>query len=139
MHLSSRFAFIWIYRLTDLCRGNAGEGRRGDAAPVPDGPSSPDQSFWPIVRVIEALYWAKGPGLEQAVEETLIAAGLVAVRIVRQPAGEEDRPGLDLCGTGCGFRHTYKSDQKAIAWNKAKQVMKQGAGQNPVNCVCIAR
>ena len=32
-----------------------------------------------------------------------------------------------------------QSDQKPVTWNKAKEVLAQGAGQNPVNCVCVAR
>jgi hypothetical protein len=30
-------------------------------------------------------------------------------------------------------------DPKPVSWNRAKEVMAQGAGQNPVNCVCVAR
>jgi replicative superfamily II helicase len=89
--------------------------------------------------MIEALYSAKGVDLEEAVEEALNSVGLRAVRVLRQPAGEEDIQISTSAGPVVVSVTASDNDQKPIAWNKAKQVMAQGAGQNPINCVCIAR
>jgi hypothetical protein len=89
--------------------------------------------------MIDSLYSATGVELEQAVGEAISAAGLAAVHILRQPAGEEDVQVTTTAGQVVVSVTASQSDQKPVAWNKAKQVMAQGAGQNPVNCVCVAR
>jgi helicase len=89
--------------------------------------------------MVESLYTAKGSGLEQAVVDAINSAGLAAVRIPRQPHGEEDAQVSTSAGQVVVSVTASDSDQKPIAWNKAKQVMAQGAGQNPVNCVCVGR
>jgi helicase len=109
-----------------LRRFRSGHLRRTSRSGVPPG-------------LIEALYSTKAAGLEQAVEDAINAAGLKAARVMRQPAGEEDVQVSTSAGTVVVSVTASQSDQKPVPWNKAKEVMAQGAGQNPVNCVCVAR
>lgn len=91
------------------------------------------------VRLIETLYSATGKLLEEAVRDAFQTAGLVAKRIENQPHGEEDiqlatkRGAVVVSATGSA------TAEKPIKWTKAQDVMGQGAGLNPVNCVCIGR
>ncbi len=109
-----------------LRRFRSGHLRRSSRSGLPPG-------------LIEALYSAKGAGLEQAVEDAINTTGLKAARVMRQPAGEEDIQVSTSAGTVVVSVTASQSDQKPVSWNKAKEVMAQGAGQNPVNCVCVAR
>jgi hypothetical protein len=109
-----------------LRRFRSGHLRRSSRSGMPPG-------------LIEALYSAKGAALEQAVEDAINTAGLNAARVVRQPAGEEDIQVSTSAGTVVVSVTASQSDLKPVAWNKAKEVMAQGAGQNPVNCICVAR
>jgi hypothetical protein len=89
--------------------------------------------------LIETLYSATSRALEDAVCDALKAAGLSATRILNQPHGEEDIQIATATGTVVASVTGSQDDQKAIKWTKAKEVMGQGAGLNPVNCVCIGR
>jgi hypothetical protein len=109
-----------------LRRFRSGHLRRSSRSGLPPG-------------LIEALYSAKGTGLELAVEDAINRTGLKATRVMRQPAGEEDVQISTSAGTVVVSVTASQSDQKPVPWNKAKEVMAQGAGQNPVNCVCVAR
>jgi len=89
--------------------------------------------------LIEALYTATGPALEEAVRDAFITAGLHAVRLLHQPHGEEDIQVATETGTVVVSATGSQDDSKPIRWTKAEDVMGQGAGLNPVNCVCVGR
>lgn len=90
-------------------------------------------------RLIETLYSATGKLLEEAVRDAFQTAGLVAKRIENQPYGEEDIQLATKHGTVVVSVTGSETDEKPIKWTKAQDVMGQGAGLNPVNCVCIGR
>jgi len=89
--------------------------------------------------LIETLYSATGGALEAAVRDAFETAGLAAKRILNQPAGEEDIQVATARGTVVVSVTGSADDQKPIKWTKAQDVMGQGAGLNPVNCVCVGR
>jgi helicase len=90
-------------------------------------------------RLIETVYSATGKALEEAVRDVLQTAGLAAKRIENQPHGEEDIQLATKQGTVVISATGSESDDKPIKWTKAQDVMGQGAGLNPVNCVCVGR
>ncbi len=89
--------------------------------------------------LIETLYSATSTALEDAVCDALKTAGLAASRIKKQPHGQEDIQIAVAAGTVVASVTGSQDDQKAIKWTKAQEVMGQGAGLNPVNCVCFGR
>jgi ATP-dependent DNA helicase len=90
-------------------------------------------------RLIETLYAATGKPLEEAVRDAFQTAGLAAKRIENQPHGEEDIQLATKRGTVVVSATGSETDEKPIKWTKAQNVMGQGAGLNPVNCVCVGR
>ncbi|MGP3948454.1 DEAD/DEAH box helicase [Streptomyces sp. 7N604] len=90
-------------------------------------------------RLINDLYEAKGGGLEQAVTDALVHAGLSATRVLRQPEGEEDIQIAHADGTVVVSVTASKEDTRPIRWNKAKEILGAGVGLSPVNYVCIGR
>ncbi len=90
-------------------------------------------------RLIESLHTATGKPLEEAVRDAFQTAGLSAKRIENQPHGEEDIQLATKRGTVVVSATGSETDEKPIKWTKAQNVMGQGAGLNPVNCVCIGR
>jgi hypothetical protein len=90
-------------------------------------------------RLIETIYSATGKPLEEAVRDVLQTAGLAAKRMENQPHGEEDIQLATNHGTVVISATGSESDDKPIKWTKAQDVMGQGAGLNPANCVCIGR
>jgi hypothetical protein len=89
--------------------------------------------------LIETLYKATGMALEEAVADAFRAAGLSAKRMVNQPHGEEDIQVATARGIVVVSATGSTDDQKPIKWTKAQDVMGQGAGLNPINCVCVGR
>jgi len=90
-------------------------------------------------KLIETLYSATSGALEDAVCDALKTAGLRSSRIHSQPHGQEDIQVSTEQGTVVVAVTGSQSDQKPVKWNKAKEVLGQGVGLNPVNCVCVAR
>jgi replicative superfamily II helicase len=89
--------------------------------------------------LIEILYTASGTPLEEAVRDAFQTAGLAAKRVEKQPHGEEDIQVATAKGTIVVSATGSQEDQKPIKWTKAQEVMGQGAGLNPVNCICVGR
>jgi helicase len=90
-------------------------------------------------RLISQLYTTSGLAFEQAVLEALQHIGLPAVRVTRQPHGEEDIRLAHGTGTVVISVTASLSEGKPISWSKAREVLGAGAGFNPVNFVCIGR
>jgi hypothetical protein len=111
---------------TSLRRKRSGHLRAASEAGVP-------------ATLIETLYSATGKPFEEAVRDALQTAGLPAKRIENQPHGEEDIQVATKHGTVVVSATGSETDDKPIKWTKAQDVMGQGAGLNPVNCVCIGR
>jgi ATP-dependent DNA helicase len=117
-----------IQRETELSlrRKRHGHVRSADEAGIP-------------VRLIETLYSATGAPLEEAVRDAFEACGFPAKRIPNQPHGQEDIQVATPAGTVVVAATGSESAQKPIKWTKAQQVMGQGVGLNPVNCICVGR
>jgi helicase len=90
-------------------------------------------------RIIEDLYTARGGGLEQAVTDALVAVGLRATRLVRQPHAEEDVQLDHSDGTVVISITASESESKGITWTKTREILGTGAGMNPINYVCVGR
>lgn len=109
-----------------LRRKRAGHIRAANEAGIP-------------IRLIETLYSATGTVLEDAVCDAFETSGLSAKRMRNQPHGEEDIQVATPNGTVVVSATGSLDGQKPIKWTKAQEVMGQGAGLNPVNCVCVGR
>jgi replicative superfamily II helicase len=90
-------------------------------------------------KLIDDLYEATGPALEQAVVDALGSVGVAATRILRQPHGEEDLQIDHSDGTVVVSVTASADTAKRISWNKAREVLGTGTGMNPANYVCIGR
>ncbi len=90
-------------------------------------------------QLVAALYTSEGGGFEQAVAEALAHLGLPASRVLRQPHGEEDIRLAHAGGTIVISVTASRDEGKPVAWTKAREVLGQGAGLNPINFVCVAR
>ncbi len=90
-------------------------------------------------QLVTALYASQGAGFEQAVAEALTHLGLPATRVLRQPHGEEDIRLAHNGGTIVISVTASRDEGKPVAWSKAREVLGQGAGLNPINFVCVAR
>ena len=109
-----------------LQRRRAGHAARAEQAELP-------------LRIIDDLYSATGGGLEQAVADALEHVGLSAQRVLRQPHGEEDVRVAHPDGTVVISVTASQGDARPVKWNKVKEVLGAGIGQNPTNYVCVAR
>lgn len=90
-------------------------------------------------KLVEDLYVATGPQLEQAIVDALIYVGLSTQRVYRQRNGEEDIRISHSTGTIVVSVTASQDDRRPIRWNKVREVLGTGAGLNPVNYVCIGR
>jgi hypothetical protein len=109
-----------------LQRRRAGHAARAEQAELP-------------LRIVDDLYSATGGGLEQAVADALEHVGLSAQRVLRQPHGEEDVRVAHPDGTVVISVTASQGDARPVKWNKVKEVLGAGIGQNPTNYVCVAR
>jgi helicase len=90
-------------------------------------------------QIIDALYSATGEGLERVVRDALEAVGLPTTRLETQAYGEEDLQISTPAGLVVASVTASDSPDKPIGWRKAREVMGQGVGRNPVNFICIGR
>jgi hypothetical protein len=90
-------------------------------------------------QLIDALYSAEDDLLEKVVRDALVAGGLPTTLLETQAYGEEDLQISTAEGTVVGSVTASKSPDKPVPWRKARSVLGQGAGLNPVNFACFGR
>jgi len=90
-------------------------------------------------QLIDALYSAQDDSLEKVVRDALEASGLPTNRLETQAYGEEDLQISTAAGIVVGSVTASKSPDKPVPWRKARAVLGQGAGLNPVNFACFGR
>jgi replicative superfamily II helicase len=90
-------------------------------------------------QLIDALYSAEDDSLEKVVRDALELSGLPTTRLETQAYGEEDLQISTAAGIVVSSVTASKSVDKPIPWRKARQVLGQGAGLNPVNFTCFGR
>ncbi len=108
-----------------LRRWRAGHSDRADQTDLPK-------------RIVDALYVAEGEDFEQAIADALSFVGLTAKRIAQQRTGQADIH-VQYGGTIIVAATASRNEARPVSWDKAREALGASAGENPINCVCVAR